>query len=167
MRSVNSAVFVGGDTPQAERAGRLVASKFRSTRRMRRRFGRPTRRQASLSADGKWRAQARESAARAGRRSRPARISRSVMRRDSKAARSTGCASSRTARTIRRPIRALRPAAEIAITAARRRPAARRSRHSACAPRTWRGIRMDRRSRSPPTRTGRTNRHTNSPTSTP
>ena len=52
-------------------------------------------------------------------------ISRSGMRRDSRAAPSTGCASSRTARTIRRPIRARVPRPRLRSppsTAASRRP---------------------------------------------
>ena len=88
------------------------------------------------------------------------------MRRDSRAAPSTGCASSRTARTIRRRIRALRPAAEIAVTAADGGQPKRITTLGHARRSTSRGIRADRRSRSPRTRSGRTSRPTSSPTST-
>ena len=139
---VNSAVFVGRRSPRRRpRTDRRIGSRSPSMRRMPTPVAAQRRAAGALSADGKWRAQARETAASTGRRSDAAPTSRSGTRRASRAAPSTGCASSRTARTIRRPIRALRPAAEITITARRRRRSRRRSRRSACAPRMWRGIR--------------------------
>ena len=168
---VNSAIFIGPSTSLGtggDARSRCVTprcSKSLLILRMPRRCPRPRRpqeRSAPTASGARRRASCR---ARRPPKSR-APISRSGMHRDSRAAPSTGCDSSPTARTIRRRIRARalrRRLRSRRWMAASRRP----SRLSACAPPTSRGIRTARRSRSRPTTRGRTNRRTSSQTSTP
>ena len=114
---VNSDVFLGGDRARSRAfAATRRCSRSLSIPRMPRRCRRPRRpqeRSAPMASGARRRASCR---ARRLPKSR-APISRSGMHRDSRAAPSTGCDSSPTARIIRRRIRAraLRP--EIAITA--------------------------------------------------